>query len=76
MLIGSFFWAEILGARVILGDPYLNSTTVLFDSRSSTCDSVYITIVNSQVDAGDGIVNNYETRCASLLACRLLAPVS
>jgi len=31
-VIGCFFWAAILGARIIFsGDPYLNSTTVLFD---------------------------------------------
>jgi len=34
VLIGCFFWAAILGARVIFGDPYLNSTTVLFDSTT------------------------------------------
>jgi len=32
MLVSCFFWATIFGARVIFwGDPYLNSTTVLFD---------------------------------------------
>jgi len=32
MLIGCFFWEAILGAHIIFwGDPYLNSTTVLFD---------------------------------------------
>jgi len=35
MLIGCFFRAEILGARVIFGDPHLNSTTVLFDKVNS-----------------------------------------
>ena len=32
MLIGCFFWVAILGgAHHFWGDPYLNSTTVLFD---------------------------------------------
>jgi len=33
MLIGFFFWATIFrGVRHFRGDPYLNSTTVLFDT--------------------------------------------
>jgi len=34
MLIGCFFWAEILGACVILGP--IPSTTVLFDNKAQT----------------------------------------
>jgi len=31
-IVGCFFWAAVLKARHFWGDPYLNSTTVLFDN--------------------------------------------
>ena len=56
MLIGCFFQAAILGAHVIFGgDPYLNSTTVLFDTSQIPSTIVWclkiITAQDYQINA-------------------------